>query len=117
MNKKPRDERVSQSSASADFCKENIYRLPICGVKGTPNQLFGPIRKQVLTMDDVKELFGIPKKSIYNFIHSAPTDPLPIPFLKRGSINTFPTQAFRVWLLKLGHAKQLEDNDGPALDI
>ena len=61
-------------------------------------------------MEDVKETNfpAFPKKTIYNFIHTAPKDRLPIPYIKRGSVNTFPTEAFRIWLLKLGHAKRLE---------
>ena len=90
---------------------ESTYRLPVCGIVGTPSDLFGPITKHLLTVEDVESLYAIPRKTIYNLVHSAPIDRNPIPYLKRGRVLTFPSQALRQWLLRQGNAKMIAPNN------
>jgi hypothetical protein len=85
--------------------QEPIYQLPISGIAGTRNELFGLIKKQVLTVRDIEEQFGIPSKTLYNLVNSMPRDRNPVPLIKRGSVNTFPAEAFRTWYLEQGHAQ------------
>ena len=113
MQKKIKNQVFDAPPISIESFQEPVYRLPICGIMGTPNELFGPINKnkQVFTVKDIEEQFGIPSKTLYNLVNTMPKDKNPIPLLKRGSINTFPAQAFRIWYLKQGHAQIVVNAD------